>query len=219
MYRLISKIIYYLFGRLKYYLYLCIEIIINLKKGFIMNTTRQYDLQQEIYNVTGMNLVTCGNCGSTIIQEKDQIAILCSDCGFISEPADFPDLNNIYDELKHPLATFVNKQELILEDIFLFDDKEEKDPNDVLCNSDADDFPIIFGVSKDNERVRIWKLSEPQSVIEKKYRYEILKSRLGKVTADDEVSLGDIFMYGKFNKELTMTEYLKLIEKDLLGEK
>ena len=113
-----------------------------------MNTTRQYDLQQKIYNVTGMNLVTCGNCGRTIIQEKDQIVILCSDCGFISEPCDFPDLNNTSDELKHPLATFVCKQELILEDIFLFDDEEEKDPNDVLCNSDTDDFPIIFAISK-----------------------------------------------------------------------
>ena len=32
------------------------------------------------------------------------------------------------------------------------------------------------------------------------YRYEYLTSRLGRYTKDDEVSIGDIFMYGHYEK-------------------
>jgi len=34
----------------------------------------------------------------------------------------------------------------------------------------------------------------------KNYRHEYLKSRLGRYTEADEVSIGDIFMYGHFDK-------------------
>jgi len=176
---------------------------------------KQLELQEEIIAKTGLNLVTCGNCGSTIIHEKNQTVILCNDCGFISEPCDFPDLNvsGTTREMEHPLTKYVIKQELILEDIFLFGDDEEKDPQTVLCNSDVSDFPIIFAISKNNDRVRIWELTEPQSIIEVKYKDEILKYRLSKVTKDDEVSLGDIFMHQEHIKELTISEWEKKLTK------
>jgi predicted RNA-binding Zn-ribbon protein involved in translation (DUF1610 family) len=42
---------------------------------------------------TGINIVTCGNCGSTLLHRIEDENINCPDCGFDSEPCDFPDLN------------------------------------------------------------------------------------------------------------------------------
>jgi predicted RNA-binding Zn-ribbon protein involved in translation (DUF1610 family) len=53
---------------------------------------KQYDLSQEIVNNAKINIVTCGNCGSVILHRIEAEEIQCYDCGFKSEPCDFPDL-------------------------------------------------------------------------------------------------------------------------------
>jgi hypothetical protein len=49
-------------------------------------------LKQEIINKTDINIVTCGNCGSVVFHRIGCKEITCPDCGFSSEPCDFPDL-------------------------------------------------------------------------------------------------------------------------------
>jgi predicted RNA-binding Zn-ribbon protein involved in translation (DUF1610 family) len=53
----------------------------------------QLELQLEVVAKTGINIVTCGNCGSTLLHRIEDENINCPDCGFDSEPCDFPDLN------------------------------------------------------------------------------------------------------------------------------
>ena len=192
-----------------------------------MQSTEQYDLQQEILRQTGMNLITCGNCGSTLIQKKDQTVIVCPDCGMLGEPCDSPDLNNISDEPVSTLYQYAKKQELILEEIYLNGDTEEINPNEVYCHSfqtntefdepslvrEENELILMYSVSEQTKKVRIWVLKELQDVIAEKYRDVILKSRLSKVTTEDEVSLGDIFMHGGYTKEINYNEWDKLIQK------
>ena len=51
---------------------------------------KQTDLQHEMQKA-GLNLVDCGNCGSTLIHETHEGDITCPYCEYTSEPADFPD--------------------------------------------------------------------------------------------------------------------------------
>ena len=55
---------------------------------------KQTDLQYKMQEA-GLNLVDCGNCGSTLIHETmrnwDTYEVTCPFCGHTSEPADFPD--------------------------------------------------------------------------------------------------------------------------------
>lgn len=53
----------------------------------------QLELQLEVVAKSGINIVTCGNCGSTLLHRIEDENIKCPDCGFDSEPCDFPDLN------------------------------------------------------------------------------------------------------------------------------
>jgi hypothetical protein len=53
----------------------------------------QLDLQIEVARKTSINIVTCGECGSTLLHRQADEIITCPDCGFSSEPCDFPDLN------------------------------------------------------------------------------------------------------------------------------
>ena len=52
----------------------------------------QYDLAQEVIAKSGINIVTCGNCGSVNLHRLGEEEISCVDCGFESEPCEFPDL-------------------------------------------------------------------------------------------------------------------------------
>jgi predicted RNA-binding Zn-ribbon protein involved in translation (DUF1610 family) len=49
-------------------------------------------LKQEVINKASINIVTCGNCGSVVLHKIGCQKITCPDCGFSSEPCDFPDL-------------------------------------------------------------------------------------------------------------------------------
>lgn len=53
----------------------------------------QLDLQLEIVAKVGINIVTCGNCGTVVLHRIEDEVIICPDCGFESDPCDFPDLN------------------------------------------------------------------------------------------------------------------------------
>lgn len=60
-----------------------------------MKTTQktQFELQREIVKSLGINVVTCGDCGSVLLHEVCYEEITCPDCGFTSDPCNFPDLN------------------------------------------------------------------------------------------------------------------------------
>lgn len=55
----------------------------------------QYQLQRLIVDKTGINVVTCGMCGNTILHLITDEEITCPYpiCNYTSEPCDFPDLN------------------------------------------------------------------------------------------------------------------------------
>jgi hypothetical protein len=60
----------------------------------------QLELMEEIRDKANINIVTCGSCGTVVLHERvafdgtndEEIDIQCYDCGFKSEPCDFPDL-------------------------------------------------------------------------------------------------------------------------------
>jgi len=51
----------------------------------------QKELMQLVLD-SGVNIVTCGNCGDVLLHQRDDIEISCPYCQFTSEPCDFPDL-------------------------------------------------------------------------------------------------------------------------------
>lgn len=53
----------------------------------------QLELQNEVVAKSGINIVTCGNCGSTLLHRIEVETLECPDCEFESELCDFPDLN------------------------------------------------------------------------------------------------------------------------------
>jgi predicted RNA-binding Zn-ribbon protein involved in translation (DUF1610 family) len=53
----------------------------------------QYSLRQAILVATGINIVTCGDCGQVMLHRIEEVEITCTECGFTSEMCDFPDLN------------------------------------------------------------------------------------------------------------------------------
>jgi len=78
--------------------YLCIDMFTNPNwdGGIIWDlrqVTKQLELQEEIVEKSGINIVSCGNCGATILHRCEAEQITCHACGYDSEPCDFPDLN------------------------------------------------------------------------------------------------------------------------------
>ena len=57
-----------------------------------MSDERQYELVQEIIKSTGINIVTCGMCGETLLHKLSDEEVECPYCEFKSEQSDFPDL-------------------------------------------------------------------------------------------------------------------------------
>lgn len=56
-------------------------------------TNKQLELQIEIVEKTGINIVTCGNCGDVILHRIQDEEIDCPYCGHNGDPCNFPDLN------------------------------------------------------------------------------------------------------------------------------
>jgi len=65
----------------------------------------QLELMDEIRAKANINIVTCGNCGTTFLHKLDDLELTCFDCKTSSEPCDHPDLfysgmeeSKLYDE-------------------------------------------------------------------------------------------------------------------------
>lgn len=85
--------------------------------------------------------------------------------------------------------------ELILTDIELHENLSNGNTFDVWYNNETGTF-----IAKENKGNRTfkYKLDGDFETIAEKYREEILAYRLGRVTAEDVVTIGDIFMIGIF---------------------
>lgn len=83
-------------------------------------------------------------------------------------------------ELNHPMA---NEESTY--DVFLKDKTAKK--------------PIFVAQEINGTQRLVFELSGDPKLIAKNFRKPILKYRLATVTDEDQVSLADIFMYGKFN--------------------
>ncbi len=59
--------------------------------------------------------------------------------------------------------------------------------------------PIFVAQEINGTQRLVFELSGDPKLIAKNFRKPILKYRLATVTDEDQVSLADIFMYGKFN--------------------
>jgi hypothetical protein len=93
----------------------------------------------------------------------------------------------------------LERAELIREDVYMVDDVNEIQP----CNIYADKDGIIYSVRKSDNDVVLFQLIGEQDKIASEHRDEILSYCLGSYTKDDEVSLGDIFVHGKYVKKLS----------------
>ena len=85
------------------------------KERLRQQTELQYEMQK-----AGLNLVDCGNCGSTLIHETmtrvgDMYDITCPYCGYTSEPCDFPDHFHEGFESQQNFKTMTKKE--IIEDL------------------------------------------------------------------------------------------------------
>jgi hypothetical protein len=87
--------------------------------------------------------------------------------------------------------------EMILDEVFMIDDELETFPHTIYHNAEQG---LIYAVSQCSDELRIYKLIGDQDTIAKEHRQVILEYVLSKVGEHDEVSLADIFMYGKFNE-------------------
>jgi hypothetical protein len=83
-------------------------------------------------------------------------------------------------ELNHPLAN-----ENSTYNVFLKNKKAKK--------------PIFVAVENNGKQRLEFELSGDHKLIAKNFRKVILQYRLGTFTDEDQVTLADIFMYGKFN--------------------
>jgi hypothetical protein len=87
--------------------------------------------------------------------------------------------------------------ELILEDVELQDNHLNDNTFDVFFNQNSGK---LHAMENGGEREFIYELTEPQDEIAKTHREDILNYCLSTVQPSDEVSLGDIFLHGKFVK-------------------
>jgi len=84
--------------------------------------------------------------------------------------------------------------ELILTDIELNDNLTNENTFDVWYKDNI--FVAIENVK--GGRTFRYQLTNTLDYISNNHRDEILSYRLGRYTKDDEVSIGDVFMFGKF---------------------
>lgn len=85
--------------------------------------------------------------------------------------------------------------ELILQDIELAENTTNGNVFDVWYNDTTGTF---IAQEVDGVRTFKYKIDGDFEEIAKEHRQEILEYRLCTVTADDEVTVGDVFMHGKF---------------------
>ena len=94
---------------------------------------------------------------------------------------------------------YAEQQELILEEIYLNGDNNEEYPINVYADKNSG---LIYTVCNKRNTLKSWELTDEQNKIAKEHREEILDYCLCIVTPQDEVSLSDIFLHGKYVKKL-----------------
>ena len=52
---------------------------------------KQIELQERVVQLSGVNIVTCGNCGSVVLHDIKDSEIDCPYCDHILEVCDCPD--------------------------------------------------------------------------------------------------------------------------------
>ncbi len=88
---------------------------------------------------------------------------------------------------------------LILEDIELNDVNANEYSTYNVSVKYYNQKPVFFAKENNGTQILKFELSGNHKIIAKNFRKVILEYRLGKFTDEDEVTLADIFMYGKFN--------------------
>ena len=119
-----------------------------MKKSVVL-AQEQMNLVQEIQEKCKINIVNCGNCGSTILHKLDAENIECHCCGLVLDHCDCPDLwydgviENLYDNRDNTKTKEIVADDVIKVanelDINLTNEKIDF----VLCNYDneANDDP------------------------------------------------------------------------------
>ena len=51
----------------------------------------QLELIDEVYRVAGIDVITCGSCGTVLLARREAVKHKCHRCGFEGEACDFPD--------------------------------------------------------------------------------------------------------------------------------
>ena len=90
--------------------------------------------------------------------------------------------------------------ELILQDIELSDNTINDNTFDIWYSNRLQKFVANENVAKG--RLFIYEITDTEENISKTHRQEILEYRLGKVTPNDVVTIGDIFMHSKFIEKI-----------------
>lgn len=90
--------------------------------------------------------------------------------------------------------------ELILQDIELSDNTINDNTFDIWYSNRLQKFVAQENIAKG--RRFIYELTDTEENISKTHRQEILEYRLSKVTQNDEVTIGDIFMHSKFIEKI-----------------
>ena len=90
--------------------------------------------------------------------------------------------------------------ELILQDIELSDNTINDNTFDIWYSNRLQKFVAQENIAKG--RRFIYELTDTEENISKTHRQEILEYRLGKVTPNDVVTIGDIFMHSKFIEKI-----------------
>jgi hypothetical protein len=93
--------------------------------------------------------------------------------------------------------------ELILEQVELKENTANDNTFDIFYDFNTKRFHAFENDVEEGEmREFVFELIVEQDYIAKTHREEILRYCLSKITPDDEVSLGDIFLHGKFIQQV-----------------
>jgi hypothetical protein len=65
---------------------------IAIQGGHLPTSETQADLQREVVEKSGINIVSCGMCAEVILHRISDDEILCPHCEFNQDPCHFPDL-------------------------------------------------------------------------------------------------------------------------------
>lgn len=112
------------------------------------------------------------------------------------------------DELKvlHTINITMNYklQTPVRDEVFLNGDANETNPCDIFIDNNS----IFHAVSVNTGKVRYFKFIKNFDTIKELHKEEILKSVLGSKHTNEDLYAVDVFMHGKYVKELTFIEYL-----------